>query len=37
LAEDPGQLHRLLTRLQSELKPPKEVLYVIDVDALDML
>ncbi|MFN9917137.1 MAG: primosomal protein N', partial [Pirellulaceae bacterium] len=27
LAEEPGQLHRLLARLQSELKPPKEVLY----------
>ncbi len=37
VSSDAGQLNRLLTRVDSELKPPKDVLYVIDVDPIDML
>ncbi len=37
MSADAGQLNRLLTRVDAELKPPKDVLYVIDVDPIDML
>jgi primosomal protein N' (replication factor Y) (superfamily II helicase) len=37
VAEEPGILNRLLTRVHAELKPPKDVEYVIDIDPVDML
>jgi primosomal protein N' (replication factor Y) (superfamily II helicase) len=37
VSSDAGQLNRLLTSVDNELKPPKDVLYVIDVDPIDML
>jgi primosomal protein N' (replication factor Y) len=37
VADEPVILNRLLTRVQAELKPPKEVEYVIDIDPVDML
>jgi primosomal protein N' (replication factor Y) len=36
-ATDPGPLNQLMTRLDSELKPPDEIQYVIDIDPMDML
>ncbi len=37
IAETAVSLNRLLTRVDAELKPPKDVLYVIDIDPVDML
>jgi len=37
VADTAASLNRLLTRVDAELKPPKDVLYVIDIDPVDML
>jgi primosomal protein N' (replication factor Y) len=37
VADEPSSLNRLLTRVHAELKPPKDVEYVIDIDPVDML
>jgi primosomal protein N' (replication factor Y) len=34
---DAGALHRVLARVQSEVKPPEDTLYLIDIDPIDML
>lgn len=36
-APDASPLNRLLTRVNSELKPPEGIQYVIDIDPVDML
>jgi len=37
LADEPIVLNRLLARIQADLKTPKDVEYVIDIDPIDML
>jgi hypothetical protein len=37
VADTAASLNRILTRVDAELKPPKDVLYVIDIDPVDML